>query len=73
VRGQTQVKPREVCVRGYKGGGPRMSDINEGYRSKPQQNQSNYLDATSAEQKGCIEAHRSDSFTESVHLEAGKT
>jgi hypothetical protein len=39
-----------------------MFDINEGYRIKLQQNQSNYPDATSIEQKGCTEAHRSDSF-----------
>jgi hypothetical protein len=41
-----------------------MSDINEGYRSKPQQNQSNCPNASSAEHKGCTEAHMSDSFTE---------
>jgi hypothetical protein len=35
---ETQVKPGEVCIRGYNGEGPRMSDTNEGYRSKPRQN-----------------------------------
>jgi hypothetical protein len=50
-----------------------MSNIKDGYRSKPQQNQSNYLYATSAEQNRCTEAHRLDRFTELVHLETGRT
>jgi hypothetical protein len=56
----------------YKREGPRMSGINEGHRSKPRQDQGDYPDATSIEQKGCTEAHRLDSIAELIHLEASK-
>jgi hypothetical protein len=62
------------CVFGVtKGKVLRCLISNKVYGSKPRQNQSNYPDATSTEQNGCAETHRSDSFTESVHLEAGRT
>jgi hypothetical protein len=42
-------------------------------QKQTQQDQGNYPDATSTEQKGCTEAHRSDIIAESIHLEASIT
>jgi hypothetical protein len=46
---QAQAKPRKMCVWDYKGEGPRLFSTNKGHRSKPQQDQGNHSDATSAE------------------------
>jgi hypothetical protein len=62
-----------MCVWDYKGEGPHLSSINKGHQSKPQQDQGNHSDVTSAEQKGGTKAHGPDSIAEPVHIEARRT
>jgi hypothetical protein len=62
------------CVFGVtKGKVLRCLISNKVYGSKPRQNQNNYPDVTSTEQKECTEAHRLDHVTKSVQFEASRT